>query len=175
MGCALEPTLVLLNHSCDPSMIRVNCGHSTIAFASRNIAKGEEITDCYSYPYDITPVQERRPYLQEKYKFLCQCEACRDNWPTAAQLPKSFNDISPQQLKLDQTNIEEIQSKMKNVMLLGAKINQLQKIEDFAGMVELYKKFDSSLNEVIAKPHLFHVMARRSLGTCLWVLHGNKM
>ena len=156
-------------------MIRVNLGTSTIAFASRNIAKGEEITDCYTYPFDITPGQERRLYLKEKYKFLCQCQACKENWPTAARLPKSFTDISHQQFKLDQNDFEEIQRKMKNVMLLGAKINQLQKTEDFSGMVDLNKKFDSSLNEVIVRPHLFHVMARRSLGTCLWVLHGNKM
>ena len=59
VGVALEPTLVLLNHSCDPNMVRVNRGAATIAFAARNIARGEEITDCYSFPYDVTPRQER--------------------------------------------------------------------------------------------------------------------
>ena len=59
VGVALEPTLVLLNHSCDPNMVRVNRGAATIAFAARNIGRGEEITDCYSFPYDVTPRQER--------------------------------------------------------------------------------------------------------------------
>ena len=59
VGVALETSLVLLNHSCDPSMIRVNIGAATVAFAARNIARGEEITDCYSHPFDVTPKAER--------------------------------------------------------------------------------------------------------------------
>ena len=88
VGCAIEPTLVLLNHSCDPTMVRVNSGHSTIAFASRNIKKGEEITDSYSYPYDVTPKDERLTYLENKYKFACKCKACNENWKTANELPR---------------------------------------------------------------------------------------
>ena len=38
---------------------RVNIGTSTAGFASRNIRKGEEITDCYSYPFDITKLEDR--------------------------------------------------------------------------------------------------------------------
>ena len=58
IGCALEPTLVLLNHSCDPTMIRVNLGSSTICFASRDIRAGEEITTATASP--STPAQRRR-------------------------------------------------------------------------------------------------------------------
>merc|ERR1719398_495941 len=42
VGCALEPTLVLLNHSCDPTLLRVNIGTATLCFASRDLAAGEE-------------------------------------------------------------------------------------------------------------------------------------
>ena len=38
---------------------RVNIGTSTAGFASRNIKKGEEITDCYSWAYDITKFEDR--------------------------------------------------------------------------------------------------------------------
>jgi len=174
VGVALEPSLVLLNHSCDPSMIRVNVGAATVAFAARNIARGEEITDCYSHPFDVTPMAERQQYLDEKYKFTCQCKACKEKWKTAQDLPKSFNDISMEQLKLSGSNMATVQAKMKNVMMIGAKINQLQKVEDFASAVDLYQKFDSGLNEILRKPHQFHLMIRRSLATCLWLLHGNK-
>ena len=88
VGCALEPTMVLLNHSCDPNMVRVNIGHNTVAFAARNIKKGEEITDCYSYPYDVTAKEERRQYLEDKYKFSCSCVACNENWSTASHLSR---------------------------------------------------------------------------------------
>ena len=65
VGVALEPSLVLLNHSCDPSMLRVNVGTATVAFASRNIVLGEEITDCYSHPFDVTPMSERCVCVQK--------------------------------------------------------------------------------------------------------------
>ena len=88
VGCSLEPTLVLLNHSCDPTLLRVNVGTTTLAFASRNIKKGEEITDCYSHPFDVTPLEARGPYLEDKYKFKCCCNPCQHKWKTATLLPK---------------------------------------------------------------------------------------
>ena len=66
-----------------------------------------------------------------------------DNWKTAQELPKyrnnpmmqiismlirrSFNDISMEQLKLSGSNMETVQAKMKNIMVIGAKINQVNK------------------------------------------------
>ena len=80
--------------------------------------------------------------MDEKYKFTCQCRACKDNWKTAQDLPKysenpiiqiiliiirrSFNDISMEQLKLSGSNMAAVQAKMKNVMVIGAKINQVK-------------------------------------------------
>ena len=125
IGCALEPTLVLLNHSCDPTMIRVNLGSSTICFASRDIRAGEEITDCYCFTFDTSPEEERRGQLEEKYKFCCRCRACTEHWPVHQHLAKSFNDLPPHQLKLDPSNMETVQTKMKTIMQLGAKINQV--------------------------------------------------
>ena len=174
IGCALEPTLVLLNHSCDPSMLRVNTGSSTLGYASRDIKVGEEITDCYCFTYDITPEEERRPQLDRKYKFSCQCRACSQHWDTYQLLPKSFNDLSPHQLKIDPSDLQSVQANMKTIMQLGAKINQLQKSEDYEGALQLYGKFHRSLAEVVEPPHQFYVMSRRSLATSLWLLHGNK-
>ena len=81
--------------------------------------------------------------MDEKYKFTCQCRACMDNWKTAQELPKyrnnpmmqiismlirrSFNDISMDQLKLSGSHMEAVQAKMKNIMVIGAKINQVNK------------------------------------------------
>ena len=38
---------------------------------------------------------------------------------------RSFNDISMEQLKLSGSNMATVQAKMKNVMMIGAKINQV--------------------------------------------------
>ena len=47
IGRATNPTLALLNHSCDPNYRRVSWGKYTIGFATKNIQEGEEITDTY--------------------------------------------------------------------------------------------------------------------------------
>ena len=44
---------------------RVNIGTSTAGFASRNIKKGEEITDCFSWAYDITKFEDRSVLSKE--------------------------------------------------------------------------------------------------------------
>ena len=44
IGSSLEPTLVLLNHSCDPHIIRINVGRATVVFAARDIKEDEEVT-----------------------------------------------------------------------------------------------------------------------------------
>ena len=90
---------------------RVNIGTSTAGFASRNIKKGEEITDCYSWAYDITKFEDRlvlqtdflklhlnhlvfkylclrNPDLLKKYKFQCICVACKEEWLTFHDLPR---------------------------------------------------------------------------------------
>lgn len=43
VGLTYQPTLALLNHSCDPSTIRFNVGRATVLVASRDIKKGEEV------------------------------------------------------------------------------------------------------------------------------------
>ncbi len=42
------PTLLLLNHSCEPNTLRINTnGNRVLMVAKRKIKKGEEITDNY--------------------------------------------------------------------------------------------------------------------------------
>eukprot|EP00092_Neocalanus_flemingeri_P100883 GFUD01128895.1.p1 GENE.GFUD01128895.1~~GFUD01128895.1.p1 ORF type:complete len:670 (+),score=162.71 GFUD01128895.1:141-2150(+) len=175
VGCALEPTLVLLNHACDPTMLRVNIGTSTACFASRDVKKGEEITDCYSYPFDVTKHNERNPDLLKKYKFQCACLPCKEKWLTFHDLPRSFNDVPNTQMNFSPEDLPQVQGKMMNVQKLGSKINQLQQKEDFSGAMGLYGQFNAAIQQLMAPPHQFYVIARRSYGTCLWVKYGNKI
>lgn len=175
VGCALEPTLVLLNHSCDPTLIRVNCGTSTLCFASRDLAAGDEVTDCYSYCYDITPCEERRGDLERKYKFSCCCRACAEKWQTFHHLPRSFNDVPNEKAQFSPEELPHLQGKMMNVQKLGSNINQLQQKEDFDGAMALYSQFHSACSQLLAPPHQFYIIARRSYSTCLWVKYGNKV
>ena len=43
IGQAFNPTLALVNHSCDPNSIHYNFTRASVSVALRNIAKGEEV------------------------------------------------------------------------------------------------------------------------------------
>ena len=43
MGTSLEPCMDLMNHSCDPAVLRYNVGNSLVAVALRDIEEGEEV------------------------------------------------------------------------------------------------------------------------------------
>ena len=72
-------------------------------------------------------------------------------------------------------NLPQVQGMMMNVQKLGSKINQLQQKEDFEGAMCLYGQFNTAIHQLMAPPHQFYVIARRSYATCLWVKYGNKM
>lgn len=87
IGSALYPRLPLLNHSCCPNTARVNCGGKVILVAAANIAEGDEVSDSYGVVHYLTKGrEERRQALSKRYKFQCQCVACKENYPLAQEL-----------------------------------------------------------------------------------------
>ena len=67
----------------------MNQGNCTLAFATKPISEGEEITDTYCPTFASAPVGKRREALK-KYNFECGCEACAERWPTLAHLPQKL-------------------------------------------------------------------------------------
>jgi len=175
VGCSLDPSLVLLNHSCDPSIIRVNIGTSTVCYANRDLKAGAEVTNCYSLPFCTTEKIIRQPDLLKKYKFCCSCAPCLEGWPTFHQLSRGFNDVPQSKLKFTPEEIQKVQGKIMTIQKLGSRINQLQQKEDWEGAMSLYKQFQSAVDSVLHRPHQFFVISRRSYSTCLWVRWGNKV
>ena len=49
IGSTLEASLDLFNHSCVPSVLRFNCGRSTILVACKDIKEGDEVTQIPFY------------------------------------------------------------------------------------------------------------------------------
>ena len=43
LGTCIEPTMDLINHSCNPAIMRYNVGHSIVAVAVRDVPEGEEV------------------------------------------------------------------------------------------------------------------------------------
>jgi hypothetical protein len=54
--------------------------------AKRNIAAGEQVTDCYGIHHLSLSLAERQSLLSRGYMFKCLCEACQKDFPTLDKL-----------------------------------------------------------------------------------------
>lgn len=87
IGAAAFATLSLLNHSCDPNVVRHYYSVNSAVRTIRTIRKGEELVDNYGYHYAVMPKEERQRKLHNQYFFKCNCEACSKNWNLYPDLP----------------------------------------------------------------------------------------
>lgn len=81
IGAAAMPVLSLINHSCDPNVVRHCYGDVLVVSVIRPIRRGEEILDNYGYHYATLSMDERRSKLRHQYFFDCACRACTQQWP----------------------------------------------------------------------------------------------
>lgn len=76
---AIFPKISILNHSCDPNIRNSFDGPFLSIYAAREIAKNEEIFNCYGPNYKLMPLSERQAALKQQYCFDCKCEKCSNN------------------------------------------------------------------------------------------------
>ncbi|CAL1529604.1 unnamed protein product [Lymnaea stagnalis] len=81
LAAGAYPVLSLINHSCDPSVVRHSYGNICVARAIRSITAGEELKDNYGALYPTMDLETRQTNLAAQYFFRCSCEACLGNWP----------------------------------------------------------------------------------------------
>ncbi|XP_071438729.1 SET and MYND domain-containing protein 4-like [Hetaerina americana] len=82
IGAAAYAMLSLINHSCDPNVVRHNYGSSAVLRAIRPIQEGEQLLDNYGYHYAVHSLKLRKDNLREQYFFECMCTPCSELWPT---------------------------------------------------------------------------------------------
>ena len=87
-GSAIYPLLSLINHSCDPSVVRHSYGDVCVVRAIRNIYKHEEVLDSYGALYATANRSHRQEKLLSQYYFQCDCIACKNNWPEYSDIPQ---------------------------------------------------------------------------------------
>ena len=94
IGAALYPTLALLNHSCNSNTIRIFTHNSSqaILVAVRKIKEGEEVTESYGVTSIETSKKLRQRKMIGQYKFVCRCQACRDDFPLFKDADKILPD-----------------------------------------------------------------------------------
>ena len=72
--------------SCDPNLVRATWDGRLVLAAGRDVEVGTELADMYTVHWSEVETTERREYLLKTFQFLCQCEACREDWD-----PSDFN------------------------------------------------------------------------------------
>jgi SET and MYND domain-containing protein 4 len=86
-GAAAYACLSLLNHSCDPNVVRHSHGTTAVLRAIKFIPKGAQILDNYGYHFAVHSKEARQQHLKSQYLFKCGCRACQESWPLHQNLP----------------------------------------------------------------------------------------
>jgi len=172
VGRVTNPTLALINHSCDPNYHRVSNGNTTYGFATRNIPKGQEIVDTYCKPVAAVNREERRAYL-EKYNFACGCLACKQNWPTLGGMDTEFRGLPPSLYKQPPNRVDAQAKRIERAE------DALRKVDKpGAGVEEVVGKLVTLVEEVhklVKGPHHAIAYWENQLHQALLHLYGAKV
>ncbi|KAK9298502.1 hypothetical protein QLX08_008182 [Tetragonisca angustula] len=76
VATGIYPSASMMNHSCDPNIINIFMNQYLIIRASKDIAKDEEIFNCYGPNYRYMTTEDRQKILKSQYCFTCKCTAC---------------------------------------------------------------------------------------------------
>ena len=78
----------LSNHSCCANTSRTNYGRYGVVQATKTIFPNEKVYDNYGHFYHTDPKEQRQQVLAAQYFFSCNCQACKDDWPTYRDLSR---------------------------------------------------------------------------------------
>jgi len=102
IGAASYGTLSLINHSCDPNIVRHYHSSHAVVRTVRSLSAGDEILDNYGYHYAVMAREERQRKLYNQYYFNCNCNSCANSWPLYSSLTQSAVPLAgtqPEQAK----------------------------------------------------------------------------
>jgi len=162
IGRLTNPSLALINHSCDPNYRRVSNGTVTYGFACKPIGKGKEICDLYCKPFSTGSLADRQKYLA-KYNFTCECSACSQDWPNLQCLPSSVDDLPIKQYNQPQNRIN---NQIKRYQRAEESYNKISKKKDVT--------IDEEINALILLLEELHKLVKQPHQMiCYWenVLH----
>jgi len=159
VGCAVFPTLLLLNHSCEPNTLRINAnGNQVVMVAKRRIRQGEEITDNYGIHHISMAFEDRQDALNRGFAFSCCCNGCAKDYPRL----KSLRSQLPEKVE------DDFDAKRDDVKEKFRKGDHPACLSLSCDMIKLLEKNN------IVYPHRNYELAALSLLSCLWKIHGNK-
>lgn len=87
IGSGSYPFCSLINHSCNPNIVRVTLDSKNYVVVNRVIEVGGQLFDNYGFHHCLEDLETRRTQLRAQYMFECACEACKKNFPLFPNLP----------------------------------------------------------------------------------------
>lgn len=115
IGKVLVASPSLLNHSCNPNVVQHHHKTTTVVRALQVIPKGSQLFVSYGRTYIKHPKSVRQNDLNELLGFMCNCEACDNNWPELKTLPPFPNFELPREYKAS----ERILASLNQIKLKG--------------------------------------------------------
>lgn len=178
IGRATNPTLALLNHSCDPNYRRVSVGRYTLGFATKNIPKGDEITDTYCPTFAAATKEQRHAGLA-KYNFTCNCTACRQGWPTLDKLERKFHNLPTKMYVESVGGKDAIKKQMKRISTADHLVAKILRGCDEGGLdlkrlLEMSKRHLDEIGKLVKQPHHSLVISENKLYHVLLAVYASK-
>jgi len=172
IGTAINPSLALVNHSCDSNSVRCNVNKSSILVAARHIPEGEEITDTYSGHFRDTSKHQREYYTLKNYMFECECAACKENWPQEDQIPDElFRVPNFEQEKIYKVRHGDKKDLVKEVIEVRRAVEKSMTHKRFSEALLNYQPLCQKLEEHLQRPHIYFLQARSGITHCVWNLY----
>ena len=169
IGISINPSLALVNHSCDPNTIRCNLNKNTILVAGQHIKQGEEITDSYHVHFKNVVLSQRQYHTLKYYMFECECPACTQNWPLEDQIPDELPRIPNMETEAYfKKRTGDKKDIVKGIIDARRHVEGLMAKQDHEATLLAYGPLCEQLEIHVRKPHIYYLQARSGIAHCLW-------
>ena len=172
VGSAINPSLALVNHSCDSNALRCSVNKSSILVAARHIPEDEEITESYTVHFRDSDRDARLYHTLKNFMFECECEACKKNWPMEGEVreerPNTIHEIPDELHAIPSMSQEKVYKvcfgdKKECVRKIFAERKVVEKLmtqKKFADALEAYQDLCETLEKHVRRPHDYYLQVQ---------------
>ena len=172
IGISINPSLALINHSCDPNTIRCNLDKNTILVAGQHIQRGEEITDSYHVHFKNSDYTQRQYHTLKHYMFECECPACLKKWPLEDEIPDFLPRVPNwEHEKFFKKKTGDKKDIVDGIIEARKVVEKLMSENDYVETLIAYGPLCELIEEHVTKPHIYYLQARAGISHCLWNLY----
>lgn len=147
-GLALCSLAAYFAHSCDPNVEKIDVNNKFAFVVKKPIKADEQLFMNYDrYSFLTHSLQERQDYFTKIYTFQCACNACKEDYPQLAKLPKTDDKfVLPEvaDISIDEAKIQY----KKNCTYIKDNIGNYPSYEICSLMVQNYKLLHAIGNDL---------------------------